>query len=223
MNNSSNVDCPVVVRTIQEQSIREAALLRTLFNERGFFSGVDCRFWELLFSRLASCPSIIFLEAFERNKRQVAGFIVASVEFSRTKQLLVKSDFVVKASWFVFLMLIKKPNKLKNVMCGLFRVDQSNLIPEQRWITWVVHPEYRQQRVGTLLYAGLCQRMREAGVELFYGPVECQNTASNQAHERFNARNLGVITIENTPHYLWEHNVKNIIDPTTNNIKIQPI
>jgi len=220
MKDSSNVDIPFVVRTIQKRSIREVALLRTLFDERGFFSGVDWRFWELLFRRLARCPSVIFLEAFDRSKQRVAGYIVASVEFSRTKQLLISGGFVVKAAWYIFLMLIRTPSKLRNVMCGLFRADQSNLIPEQRWITWVVHPEYRKQGVGTLLYAGLCQRMREADVKLFYGPVECQNTASNQAHARFNARNLGVINIENTPHYLWEHDVRqNIIAFTTKIIK----
>lgn len=196
---------PIIVRTITEDHLKKAAYLRSLFSESGFLSKIHWRFWENLFHRLMGCPYLIFLEAFDTQKNVIAGFIIASCDFSQTKKIFKSRGFILHAATYIALMCIRYPSKLKDAISVCFGKNEMNRIPDQRWLTWIVHPDYRNKGVGTILYVKLCQRMNKAGVQKFYGPVDCRNTTSNRAHERFKARKVASVVIENAPHYLWEH------------------
>lgn len=199
----------IVVQTIKKDHLKEAAFLRSLFSERGFYSRMHWRFWENLFRRLLHCPKAIFLAAYDKNNNKVAGFVIATVRFKETKKTFKNRDFVIQTAGYLALMFIKCPTKLVDAFLFSFGRNQADLMPDQRWLTWVVHPDYRNKGVGTLLYSKLCQSMKESGVQKFYGSVDCKNNASNKAHEKFGARKVSTIMVENSPHYVWEHDSEN--------------
>jgi L-amino acid N-acyltransferase YncA len=79
------------------------------------------------------------------------------------------------------------------------------VIPKERWVTWIVCSQYRKHGIGIELYKHLCTEMHVRGIHEFYGPVDCENVASNKAHEKIKAVNMGTMIVDGRAHYLWKH------------------
>ena len=160
-------------------------MLRSSFREHGFFSHISTQFWELLLKQLLNCHNVIAIGAVDIINNKIAGYIIATTNFTETKIKILNFYFIFNSLWYILLMLIKKPSKLYQLIYGIaLNRHRGRTIPEQRWITWVVHSSYQNQGVGKALYNNLCARMKNSGVKSFYGSVDCSNKISNEAHMR---------------------------------------
>ncbi|MCC6707371.1 MAG: GNAT family N-acetyltransferase [Gammaproteobacteria bacterium] len=183
---------------------RDASQARMTSQEFGLFSKMDVSFWELFFKTITLCPAVIAWVAVDKTNDRLAGYIIGTADSSATTRFLVK-EHPLALMWYGLKMLVLHPRQLKLVFKNIFADKHQIAIPRQRWITWVVAPEYRKHGLGMELYGRLCAEMQTRGIREFYGPVDCENAASNAAHKKINAQIVGTIIVDGRAHYLWKH------------------
>ena len=187
-----------------EAHAKEASRARALSQDFGFFSKIDVFFWELFFRIIVHGPTIISYVVIDEKNNKLAGYIIATTDSSKMIRLLLQK-LLFPFLWYGLKMLVLHPSQIKLVIKNTFARKNQIAIPQQRWITWIVLPSYRKHGIGLELYKRLCSEMHSRGVNEFYGPVDCENVASNKAHEKIKAEIVGTIIADGREHYLWKH------------------
>jgi RimJ/RimL family protein N-acetyltransferase len=183
---------------------QHAAHARATSRDFGLFSKMDVSFWKLFFTNIVHDPATISYVAIDQTNDRLAGYIIGTTNSSKMTRLLLQK-LLFPLLWYGLKMLILHPSQIKLVLRHVFARKNHLTIPEQRWITWVVVPAYRKHGLGLELYKRLCSEMHSRGVNEFYGPVDCENVASNKAHEKIKAEIVGTIIVDGRQHYLWKH------------------
>lgn len=184
--------------------VEEAAIARSQSAEYGFFAKIDRRFWREFFLAAVHEASVVALVARDRESGRLAGYILGTADATALKRMVLR-EMLWPLIFYTCKMLLRHPPGVRILRALVVPGPTGLTIPAQRWVTWVVSSEFREKGIGFELYRRLCTAMYRRGVLEFYGPVECDNTASNRAHEKMQAENLGITIVSGKPHYLWKH------------------
>lgn len=188
------------------EHIKEAAALRAKFQEFGYLSKISVGFWEVFLLRAIDLPEVIAQVAIDTDTHKLVGYIVGTTDYATVRKKILNSRVFILMGWYLMVMLINNPSQIASlVRTMLTRSTESFDIPSQMWITWIVSDECKKNGIGLTLYKHLCARMYAAGVLYFYGSVDCNNEASNSAHQKIGAEIIRTLIIDGRSHYLWKH------------------
>lgn len=188
------------------EHVKAAATLRVAFRDFGYMSKMHVGFWEFFLSKIIELPEVIAHVAIDIEKQTIVGYIIGTTNDVAIRKYLMSWPSSLITFWFMVRMFMNHPRQIIVLAKGLLKRSKKSIVSSpQRWITWIVDDNYKQRGIGLGLYRHLCTRMYNAGVSNFYGSVDCCNDASNSAHIKFGAKNIGTLVIDGRCHYLWKH------------------
>ncbi len=173
----------ITIRPLEPHHAPTISKIHLTSQEGTFLTSLGLDFLTLLYNQISQSDHSISYAALNK-KNEVVGFIAGTSNTGTLfKDIISKNAFHL--GWLVFKQALKNPALLWQTMKTLAYPNQmSGDTPEAELLALAVHPDWRNQKIGSCLLQTLIQNMHAVQITKMVVTVDARNNGALRFYRR---------------------------------------